>query len=254
MITGPELVLGVLLAGAGAIYFLRHAEGLAALGAAGVAGMLALAVWRLPLDAPARIAGRAVGLGKAVAWEEMALQISPATQALLIFLLAIAAISFILAWLTYQGRTFYPFGLILVALWATVAMLQPLTLAPYAIVLAAIVSVFLIQAGKSGETRGAWRQLLFPTLAVPLFLVAAWYIDQAPRNPDDQTPFVIAGWLLIAGFVLLLQTGAAACWNPGGGRASAGSGRSVFVDRWTDDNIVLAPALPGDVPLACVRD
>ena len=124
---------------------------------------------------------------------------------LLIFLLAVAAVSFILAWLTYQGRTFYPFGLALLALWATVAMLQPLTLAPFAIVLASIISVFLIQAGKTGETRGAWRQLVFPTLAAPLFLVAAWYIEQAPLNPDDQTPFVIAGWLLIAGFVLLLQ-------------------------------------------------
>jgi formate hydrogenlyase subunit 3/multisubunit Na+/H+ antiporter MnhD subunit len=114
-------------------------------------------------------------------------------------------VTFLLAWRTYQGRTFYPFGLALLAIWATVAMMQPLTLAPYAVVLAAMLAVFLIQAGKAGETRGAWRQLLFPTLAVPFFLVAAWYIDQAPLKPDDQTPYRIAGWLLIAGFALLLQ-------------------------------------------------
>lgn len=207
MIHGPELLLGALLATAAGLYFLRRLEGVAALVAAGAAAGLALLLGLLPLDAPARIFGREIWLGKAIVWEaaQATLQIGPATAALLIFLLGVAAVCFVLAWLTYQGHTFYPFGLALLAVWATVAMLQPLTLAPFAIVLAAIISVFLIQAGKTGETRGAWRHLLFPTLAAPLFLVAAWYIEQAPLNPDDQTPFVIAGWLLIAGFVLLLQ-------------------------------------------------
>jgi formate hydrogenlyase subunit 3/multisubunit Na+/H+ antiporter MnhD subunit len=205
MIAGPELIIGFLLLAAGAVYLLRKMEGLAALGAASAALLLAVLLWRLPLDTRVQVAGRTIWLGKAVVWEGVSLQLGAATQALLTFLLITAAVVFILAWLTYQGRTIYPFGLILVALWAAVAMVHPLTLAPGAVVLAAIVSVFLIQAGKAGETRGAWRQLLFPTLAVPLFLIAAWYIDQAPLNPDDQTPFKIAGWLLIAGFVLLLQ-------------------------------------------------
>lgn len=207
MIHGPELLLGSLLATAAALYFLRRLEGVAALVAAAAAAGLALLLWLLPLDAPAQVFGRNVWLGKAITWEagQVTLQIGPATVALLIFLLAAAALCFVLAWLTYQGRTFYPFGLALLAVWATVAMLRPLTLAPFAIVLAAIISVFLIQAGKVGETRGAWRQLLFPTLAAPLFLAAAWYIEQAPLNPDDPTPFAVAGWLLIAGFVLLLQ-------------------------------------------------
>ncbi len=120
------------------------------------------------------------------------------------FLLIAAAVTFILAWRTYQGRTFYPFGLRLVARWSSVALLQPLLMAPFVVVLAAIVAVFLIQAGRPGR-RGAWRQLLFPTLAVPLFLIAAWYIEQAPLNPDDPTPYRIASWLLVAGFILLLQ-------------------------------------------------
>jgi formate hydrogenlyase subunit 3/multisubunit Na+/H+ antiporter MnhD subunit len=205
MIAGPELVIGFLLFAAGAVYLLRKMEGVAALGAASAALLLAVLLWQLPLDARVQVAGRTIWLGKAVVWEDVSLQIGAATQALLTFLLITAAVVFILAWLTYQGRTFYPFGLILVALWAGVAMVHPLTLAPGVIVLAAIVSVFLIQAGKAGETRGAWRQLLFPSLAVPLFLIAAWYIEQAPLNPDDQTPFTIAGWLLITGFVLLLQ-------------------------------------------------
>jgi formate hydrogenlyase subunit 3/multisubunit Na+/H+ antiporter MnhD subunit len=202
---GPTLLLGILLLAAAGLYLLRYLEGLAALLAAGLAALLAVALWRLPLTTPVRLVGRPVDLGLAVTWESFSLQISPAIETLLIFLLATTAVTFVLAWRTYQGRTFYPFGMALMALWATVVMLQPLILAPIAMVLASVLAVFLIQAGKAGETRGAWRQLLFPTLAAPLFLIAAWYIDQAPLNPDDLTPFRIASWLLIAGFILLLQ-------------------------------------------------
>lgn len=205
MISGAEFLVGFLLLAAGALYFLRRFEALTALLAGGIALGLALVMTLLPLDAPAEVVGRTVWLGKAVVWEEMTLQIGPATQMLLAFLLVVAAMAFILSWLTYQGRTFYPFGLILLAAWAVAAMLKPLILAPFALVLGAIVAVFLIQAGRTGETQGAWRQLLFPTLAAPLFLFAAWYIEQAPLNPDDQTPLIIAGWLLVAGFILLLQ-------------------------------------------------
>ncbi|OIO92351.1 MAG: hypothetical protein AUK03_09890 [Anaerolineae bacterium CG2_30_64_16] len=205
MIAGPTLLLSLLVVAAAALYFLRRIEALAALLAASLAALLAVGLWRLPLAVPVRIAGRSVWLGQPLAWADLSLQITPAGQALLVFLLGAGAVTFILAWRTFQGRTFYPLGLVLLALWAMVALLQPLTAAPFAVVLAAIVAVFLIQAGQPGDTRGAWRQLLFPTLAVPLFLVAAWYIDQGPLNPDDQTPYRIAGWLLIAGFILLIQ-------------------------------------------------
>ena len=117
----------------------------------------------------------------------------------------VVGVTVLLAWRMHQGRTFFPFALALVALWAMAALLHPLTLAPLALVLASILSVFLIQAGRAGDTRGAWRQMLFPSLAVPLFLMAAWYVDQAPLNPGDQAPYRIAGWLLVAGFVFLLQ-------------------------------------------------
>lgn len=205
MITGPGLVLGLLLIGAVVVYLLRRLEPVASLLAAALSGALALALVRFSLTAPARIMGRTVRLGQAVTWDTVSLQITPASRALLIFLLITGAATFVLAWRTYQGRTFYPFGLVLLAIWSVIAMLQPLTFAPAAIVLAAILAVFLIQAGRTGETQGAWRQLLFPALAVPLFILATWYIAQAPLNPDDTTPYRIASWLLIAGFVLLLQ-------------------------------------------------
>ncbi len=205
MIAGPALFLVLLAVAAGGLYFLRRLEPVASLLAAGLSALLAIGLWKLPLHVPVRILGRVVDIGRPVTWDELTLQITPASRALIVFLLATAAITFLLAWRTYQGYTFYPFGLVLLALWGVVALLQPLVLAPFAVVLAAIVAVFLIQAGKPGETRGAWRQLLFPTLALPFFLIAAWYIEQVPLNPDDLTPYRVASWLLVAGFVLLLQ-------------------------------------------------
>lgn len=195
----------ILLIAAAGLYLLRRLESIASLLAAGFSALLAVGLWQLPLYTPVKIVGRAVDLTRPLIWADLSLQITPASRALLVFLLAMAAVTFLLAWRTYQGYTFYPFGLALVGLWGIVALLQPLTLAPFAVVLAALLAVFLIQAGRPGETRGAWRQLLFPTLALPLFVVATWYMEQAPLNPDDPTPYRIAGWLLIGGFVLLLQ-------------------------------------------------
>lgn len=205
MISGPLLLFVLLAVVALAVYLLRRFEPLAALIASLTSAMIAVGLWRLPLDAPARVAGRPVNLGMALTWEDITLRITPASRALLVFLFAMAAVAFILAWRTYQGRSFYPFGLLLLALWSVVVILQPLTLTPLAVVLAAVLSVFLIQAGRPGETQGAWRQLLFPTLAVPFFILAAWFIEQAPLNPDNTAPLQTAGWLLIVGFVLLLQ-------------------------------------------------
>jgi formate hydrogenlyase subunit 3/multisubunit Na+/H+ antiporter MnhD subunit len=205
MITGPALLLALLVLGAGLIYLLRQAEAVAALAAAALSVVLAVGLWKLPTTSPVRLAGRTVWLGRPLQWGEISLQLTPAAQALLVFLLLTGAVTFILAWRTFQGRTFYPFGLLLLACWATAALIQPLIYAPFVIVLAAIVAVFLIQAGHPGDTRGAWYQLLFPSLAVPFFLVAAWYMGLAPLNPDDLTPFRIAGLLLAVGFILLLQ-------------------------------------------------
>ena len=205
MISGPLLLIGLLLVATAGLYIFRRFESLAAIAASLLSAAIAIALWRLPLETPTMLLGRPVHLGRPFVWEDISLHISPASRALLVFLFATAAVTFILAWRTYQGRTFYPFGLLLLAIWGVVVMLQPLTYTPMAVVVASVVSVFLIQAGKAGETHGAWRQLLYPTLAVPLFLVASWAIDQAPLNPDDQSPYRLAGWLLITGFVLLLQ-------------------------------------------------
>ncbi len=153
MIPGPLLLLGLLLLAAAAVYFLRRFEPVAALVAAGLSVLIAIGLWRLPLDAPAKVLGRPVAMGQVLAWEDISFRITPSSRALLVYLFVMAAVAFILVWRTYQGRSFYPFGLGLLALWSVVVMLQPLTLTPLAVVLAAVLAVFVIQAGKPGDTQ-----------------------------------------------------------------------------------------------------
>ena len=110
MIAGPVFLLGSLLLAAGAMYLLRRFEPLAALLAAAVTTVCAVVVWKSPLIWPTRIAGRLVWFGQPLIAQDLNLRITTAARPLIVFLLAVAAVTFILVWRTYQGRTFYPFG------------------------------------------------------------------------------------------------------------------------------------------------
>ena len=65
MIAGPVLVLAVLLVAAAAAYLLRKLESVSALLAAGVSALLAVGLWRLPLESPRHHRGKAGVIGKA---------------------------------------------------------------------------------------------------------------------------------------------------------------------------------------------
>lgn len=98
-----------------------------------------------------------------------------------------------------QGWTFFPAGILLVGLsgWA---MASPhLGIAALFMEIAALVSVFAIQGGRIGSVRAAQRFLVMMTLATPLFLLAAWYLDAAPGGK-------------FAGQIALLSAGGFALW------------------------------------------
>ncbi len=79
MIAGPVLVLAVLLLAGAAAYLLRRLEAVSALLAAGVSALLAVGLWRLPLNRPVIIVGRPVLLGKPVVIDDLSLVITPAS-------------------------------------------------------------------------------------------------------------------------------------------------------------------------------
>jgi len=205
VIAGPTLVLGLPLLAAALVYLLRRWALAAATVATLIAAALAWMVWQWPPQATVLLPGRTLVMGQPVTLLGQELLLTPASQPLLTFTCALAAVCFLYAGCISQGRTFFPFGLVLLSLFNATLLTQPLTRAPLPLAFAAALAVYVIQAGRPGSTRGALRWLLFPVLAFPFFLVAAWYLDQVPLNPDDPAPFAAAARLMAYGFLFLLM-------------------------------------------------
>ncbi|MBC8448944.1 MAG: hypothetical protein H8D78_14455 [Chloroflexi bacterium] len=205
MIAGPALVLGLPLLAAALVYLLRRWALAAAALATIVAAALAWMVWHWPPQALVLLLGRTLVMGQPVTLLGQELVLTPVAQPLLTFTCALAAVCFLYAGSVSQGRSFFPFGLALLSLFNAAVLTQPLTRAPLLLAFAAALAVYVIQAGRPGSTRGALRWLLFPVLAFPFFLVAAWYLGQLPLNPDDPAPFAAAARLMTYGFLFLLM-------------------------------------------------
>lgn len=205
MMAGPAFVLGLPLLAAVLVYLLRRWAPLAAAVSALVAAALAWMVWHWPPQATVLLPGRTLVMGQPVVLLGQELLFTPASQPLLAFTCALAAVCFLYAGCISQGRSFFPLGLVLLSLFNATLLTQPLTRAPLLLAFAGALAVYVIQAGRPGSTRGALRWLLFPALAFPFFLVAAWYLDQVPLNPDDPAPFAAAARLIAYGFLFLLM-------------------------------------------------
>jgi formate hydrogenlyase subunit 3/multisubunit Na+/H+ antiporter MnhD subunit len=137
------------------------------------------------------------------------LQLEPGAVPILVASLLLTAGAFLLATCVSQGRSFVPFALVLAAGYAALALLTtgpvaPLLLGPLFLVGLSNIGVFILQAGRIVRPAGPLRALLPPTLAFPLFLIAAWYIEQIPLNPQDNTAAHVAAQLLALGMILLL--------------------------------------------------
>ena len=123
-----------------------------------------------------------------------------ALSAYVILLLSVAtACLFFVSVNVSQGWSFYPFGLLILVCFFTAVTNQHLGLVALVLEIGVLLSVFIIQGGRVGSTRAALRFLVMMTLAVPLFLLAAWQFDRGSISLGN-TVALLAG----AGFSLWL--------------------------------------------------
>ena len=210
--TLPTLLVGSLLALAIFTYLLRTWERFTLSIAAVYTGLLALWLLRLDLSDPLEVmpfVGRALDVSLPFTRLGYTFALQPGSLAILITSLLLATAAFILALVISQGRSFVPFMLALLAGYfmltlMTAGPLAPPLLAPMLLVALSSMSVFMLQAGRMTNPSGPLRTLVPPVLAFPLFLVAQWYIDQIPLNPQDPAPAAIAAQLLTLGLLILL--------------------------------------------------
>ncbi|GAB4444722.1 MAG: hypothetical protein Kow0031_27150 [Anaerolineae bacterium] len=75
------------------------------------------------------------------------------------------------------GRVFYPAALVILGLFVAASVTRHPGITAMIIELAAIIMVFIIQSERLESTRAALRFLILVSLATPLFLLAAWTVD-----------------------------------------------------------------------------
>lgn len=213
LLTLPVLLVGGLIGMALLTYLLRSWETLSGLLAAAFTGGLGIWLWRVDLSNPVislPIGGRVLDISAPLTRLEFTFQLQPGAAPILITAFLMAAGAFLLTVAISQGRSFAPFTLVLLAGYVAVTLmtagpLAPPFLVPIFLVALNCVGVFILQAGRLTHPGGPLRTLTPSILAFPLFLVAYWYVQQIPLNPQDNSAEITAARLLTFGLLLLLM-------------------------------------------------
>lgn len=202
--SGATVLVILPLIAAALVYTLRRFASVGALLAMALIVALTALIWMAPLNMTVTWLGRAVMLGQPATWGGITAQFREGLRPFFSFLYLITLITYLFAWRISQGRTFFAAGLVVLSLASLALMAIPPALAPVSLAFMACVAVFIVQSGRLGSTRGAFRQLWLPLAAFPFFLTAAWLLIQLPFNPDDPQPYQTAISLFGWGLILLL--------------------------------------------------
>ncbi len=225
--SGVVLVFTLPLVAALLVYLLRRWP----LPSSALAGLSALALgwllWRWPNDEAVLFLGRIVRVDAPLRLLGQTFIMTPTAQWVLGWLALTLAAAYLGAWRVSQGRTFFAFGLVLLAMFGAVLTIQPVWLAPAVLAAVMAVAAFVVQAGRRGSTRGALRGLWLPTLAIPFFMLAGWTAQQALLDPESAQSLTAAAQLASAGLLLLL-----APWPLHGPAVSLGEEAPPLVAAW----------------------
>ncbi len=131
-------------------------------------------------------------------------RLAPPTQPFLAFLLIITSL-FGLSWIFLGKRSAWP-ALTALALAALVgfATVRDIANAPWWLAITAVIAAVMIQGGQPGNSIAGQRTLLFPVLAVPLFLALPHFLGQAALDPVHHH-FLQTAYFLMAATLLLLS-------------------------------------------------
>jgi formate hydrogenlyase subunit 3/multisubunit Na+/H+ antiporter MnhD subunit len=146
----------------------------------------------------------------------------------LIYLYLCAAATFLGVWRTSSQWTYYPVALAALASIAAALGARPIIVEViggrpfdpfnYAVLLfaiGAVLTIFPLQGGRPGVTIGTLRYLTFMVIGVPIFLAAAWVLDQYSQSPDAVNLAQTATALLLLGSMLWLAVLPFHSWLPG---------------------------------------
>jgi formate hydrogenlyase subunit 3/multisubunit Na+/H+ antiporter MnhD subunit len=146
----------------------------------------------------------------------------------LIYLYLCASATFLGVWRTTANWTYYPVALaalasIAAALGARPVIIEviggrpfdPFNYAVMFFTIGAVLTIFPLQGGRPGVSIGTLRYLTFMVIAAPIFLAAAWFLDQYSQSPDAVNLAQTATALLLFGLAMWLAVLPFHSWLPG---------------------------------------
>jgi formate hydrogenlyase subunit 3/multisubunit Na+/H+ antiporter MnhD subunit len=146
----------------------------------------------------------------------------------LIYLYLCASATFLGVWRTTAQWTYYPVALAALASIAAALGARPIIVEViggrpfdpfnYAVLFftfGAVLTIFPLQGGQPGVPTGTLRYLTFMIIGVPVFLAAAWILDQYSQSPDAVNLAQTATALLLFGLMLWLAVVPFHSWLPG---------------------------------------
>lgn len=172
-----------------------------------LAAGLAVLVWRLwqaPTAEPFILFGQRVDPTQATSLMGFTFLLDESARASLLLLLGWGSVFGLIAGWMEADRVLFPSIPLIIAAMVLALASTSLLLAPFWLVVAAILMTFPAQGARPRLARGALRTLLSPILALPLFLVAAWVFSQIALGADPGVSEPVAWRTLVIGIALLL--------------------------------------------------
>jgi multicomponent Na+:H+ antiporter subunit D len=206
----PLLLLFFVLLAATSL-LLRAWSRLVALGGALVAALIGTGIWQVDLSRPVWVLPGGWGIDFSAPLERYGytFQLQQENIPIVALSLLITACALLLAANGLHYSSFPGVAWLLVTGYIFVAIITagpkaPVIVIPLALAMLSALGVFLVHNTLATDPAGALRMLLPPLLAAPLFLLAAWYIDQIPLNPQDVGLTQTAGVLLGLGLLAMM--------------------------------------------------
>jgi formate hydrogenlyase subunit 3/multisubunit Na+/H+ antiporter MnhD subunit len=215
----PLLFIGLPILLAPVVYVLYRARVVAIGLAAAAVFVLAVLALALPFGQPLAWAG-GLTVTDTLTVLGRAFTVEGGDRLALAFVLAQAALLFLISGLGEANPTFLPVGLVNLGLLAAALFVRPFLFSALFLELGAAASVVMLAATSTVDpynqaaTRGALRYLVFTTLSLPFILLTGWLLDAAQANPGDSAFTTQATVLLMAGFAVLLAVVPFHSWVP----------------------------------------
>lgn len=202
--TAPLLWIALPLGAGGLVWLLRSRPGLMLALSLLVSGGLVVTAYLLPFDEPLRLGPLALRIlpSQVVVGREFILPDS--SRPLLMYFYGLCAFWTAGSFAAGLRKTLAPYGLVVAALSTAALAVRPGLYAAFLIEALVLVCIPLLSRLGRLPSPGAQRFLVLGTLAMPLYILGSWALNQAAAKPTDATLLLLTGVFLGLALALLL--------------------------------------------------